>query len=243
MTSQIFNGDPQQDLLLRVCRLGKAQGLRGEISASSFTDEPEKRFDNGSVLYARKKNVPTSLQSTLLSVDCDDDITEIKGYIPLIVERSRFFKRRWFLSLAGVHDRNAAEELSSIELFGLPDSKEELEEENSWYQRDLIGLRVFLDKNNQLNFPHTVEIGVVKDVYNGAAQTLLTLDIDLNKLADELNTLKDNNLSAIIQACRNEKNDHVEALIPFIELFVPVVDIEHNFLAIDPPRGLIELLG
>ena len=45
--------DPQQDYnnLLRVCRIGKAQGLKGEVTVQVFTDEPYERFKPGTHLY------------------------------------------------------------------------------------------------------------------------------------------------------------------------------------------------
>ena len=47
--------DPQQPQeLLRVCRIGKAQGLKGEVSVELYTDDPHARFAPGEVLYARE---------------------------------------------------------------------------------------------------------------------------------------------------------------------------------------------
>ena len=79
--------DPQQPELLRVCRIGRAQGLKGEVTVRIFTDEPEERFAPGAELFNRD------------------------GSVTYTVERARTFKNRWYLKLEGVDDRNAAEGL------------------------------------------------------------------------------------------------------------------------------------
>ena len=47
---QQHSDDPQQRELLRVCRIGRAQGLKGEVTVQVFTDEPDYRFEPGSLL-------------------------------------------------------------------------------------------------------------------------------------------------------------------------------------------------
>ena len=88
--------DPQQPELLRVCRIGRAQGLKGEVTVRIFTDEPEERFAPGAELFNRD------------------------GSVTYTVERARTFKNRWYLKLEGVDDRNAAEELNGTVLYGEP---------------------------------------------------------------------------------------------------------------------------
>ncbi|MEE1295352.1 MAG: ribosome maturation factor RimM [Bifidobacterium sp.] len=115
--------DPQQPSaapdaadLLRVCRIGRAQGLKGEVTVRPFTDEPEERFAPGFVLFSR------------------DGLTEY------VVERSRTFKGRWYVKFEGVDDRNAAEALNGTELYGEP---WELEDDE-FYPRDIVGLEARL---------------------------------------------------------------------------------------------------
>lgn len=42
----------EQPDMLRVCRIGRAQGLRGEVNVTVFTDDPDRRFAPGSVLVS-----------------------------------------------------------------------------------------------------------------------------------------------------------------------------------------------
>ena len=53
MVRDMHSDDPQQLELLRVCRIGRAQGLKGEVTVQIFTDEPEYRFAPGAVLYTK----------------------------------------------------------------------------------------------------------------------------------------------------------------------------------------------
>ncbi|EJD64486.1 hypothetical protein HMPREF9156_00981 [Scardovia wiggsiae F0424] len=78
--------------LLRVCRIGRAQGLKGEVNVQVFTDTPETRFAAGSVL------------------------ADGSGKL-YAVERSRTFKDRWIVKFADINDRNASEGLKGTVLF------------------------------------------------------------------------------------------------------------------------------
>lgn len=138
-----FSDDPQQLELLRVCRIGRAQGLKGEVNVYSFTDEPEYRFAPGSVLYSRD------------------------GETEYIVERSRSFKNRWILKLEGVETREASEALNGVELFGEADDPDDMLEEDAWYPKDLIGLEVRLAEDNGLGLPAGQVVGKVVDVLDG----------------------------------------------------------------------------
>lgn len=116
MSGEFTQADPQQHELLRVCRIGRAQGLKGEVSVRIFTDEPEERFAPASVLYTR---------------DAAEEYA---------VERARSFKGRWYVKFEGVDDRTAAEALNGTELYGEP---WELEDDE-FYPKDIVGLEVRL---------------------------------------------------------------------------------------------------
>jgi 16S rRNA processing protein RimM len=141
--------DPQHDLL-RVCRIGRAQGLRGEVTVQSFTSEPDIRF---------------APESRLI----DDD-----GNV-LTVDSSRTFRNHWILHFAGVNDRDAAEDLNGTVLFTHPDTAEQLAREDAFYPRDLIGLTVIPAAGNSLGLPADMTIGTVVDVSDATAQALLTI--------------------------------------------------------------------
>ena len=87
--------NPQQSRndLLRVCRIGKAQGLKGEVTVQIFTDEPYERFEPGNVL-------------------CTAD-----GEREFVIENARTFKNRWILLFEESQNRNDAEALNGTELY------------------------------------------------------------------------------------------------------------------------------
>ena len=94
MVRDMHSDDPQQLELLRVCRIGRAQGLKGEVTVQIFTDEPEYRFAPGAVLYTKD------------------------GEEEYVVESSRTFKNRWIIKFEGIDDRDASEAANGVVLYG-----------------------------------------------------------------------------------------------------------------------------
>ena len=146
--------NPQQNRndLLRVCRIGKAQGLKGEVTVQIFTDEPYERFEPGNVL-------------------CTAD-----GEREFVIENARTFKNRWSLLFEESQNRNDAEALNGTELYVHAEDAQELAAENAWYIKDLVGLQARLCEENQLGLTPKV-IGKVVDVLDGA-QSLLKIRLD-----------------------------------------------------------------
>lgn len=202
------NANPQQPRLLRVCRIGRAQGLKGEVNVLAFTDEPEKRFRAGSQLVTAAGRAFT-------------------------IKRSRRFKQRWILTLAGINDRTAAEQLNGTELFiALPQREEPTDDEatesdrradafddtafdntafdntedtdDGIYYDDLIGLSAQLEDGTAL--------GTITDAIDSPAQTLLEL---------------------------TEPHGSV-SLVPFVEAIVPAIDLDAGTITLDPPGGLLQ---
>ena len=148
-----MHDDPQQLELLRVARIGRAQGLKGEVTVRLYTDDPEWRFEPDSVLYSQD------------------------GETEYIVEGSRTFKDRWILKLEGVDDRNAAEALNGVELYGEVDDAEDMLEADEWYPKDLIGLEARLVEGNGLGLPAGQVVG--KGGFDRLpAQSLLKIQFD-----------------------------------------------------------------
>ncbi|KAB7788202.1 ribosome maturation factor RimM [Bifidobacterium cebidarum] len=201
MAQQDMHDDPQQLELLRVARIGKAQGLKGEVTVRLYTDDPEWRFEPGSVLY-----------------DAD-------GEIEYIVENSRTFKDRWIIKFEGTDDRTAAEALNGIELYGEADDPEEMLEADEWYPKDLIGLEARLAEGNGLGLPAGQVVGKVVDVVDSPAQSLLKIRLT----------------EPVVTGQNSKGEDVVEktALVPFVEQLVPEIDLDEQYLTIDPPGGLI----
>ncbi|MFP1676382.1 ribosome maturation factor RimM [Gardnerella sp. Marseille-Q9691] len=146
--------NPQQSRndLLRVCRIGKAQGLKGEVTVQVFTDEPYERFEPGNML-------------------CTAD-----GEHEFVIERARTFKNRWILLFEESQNRNDAEALNGLELYAPAEDSQELAAENAWYIKDLVGLQARLCEENQLGM-QACTIGKVVDVLDGA-QSLLKIRLN-----------------------------------------------------------------
>lgn len=155
--------NPQQSRndLLRVCRIGKAQGLKGEVTVQTFTDEPYERFEPGNVL-------------------CTAD-----GEREFVIENARTFKNRWILLFEESQNRNDAEALNGTELYVHAEDAQELAAENAWYIKDLVGLQARLCEENQLGLP-ACTIGKVVDVLDGA-QSLLKIRLN-NPIDDDNKT-------------------------------------------------------
>lgn len=98
-----------------VGRIGKAHGIRGDVTVEVRTDEPERRFAVG---------------TTLLSTHAT----------PLVVADARDHSGRLLLRFEGVNDRNAAEALRGILLEADIDPTELPTDEDEYYDRQLIGL-------------------------------------------------------------------------------------------------------
>ena len=146
--------DAPERELLRVARIGRAQGMRGEVTVQVFTDDPEWRFEPGSVLWNQD------------------------GTAEYVVESSRTFKTRWILKLEGCDDRTAAEALNGTMLYGEADDPEAMLEADEWYPKDLIGLEARLAEDNALGLPAddaAEPLGKVVDVISGPAQDLLKI--------------------------------------------------------------------
>ncbi|MDO9398293.1 MAG: ribosome maturation factor RimM [Herbiconiux sp.] len=131
---------------LRVGRLTKAHGLKGALKLELFTDAPERRFVPGAVFTLQ---VPTSSPwhgKTL-------ELAELRWYNGHPVG---FF--------VGVPDRSAAESLVKAILWIDLEADAVSDEEDAWYDHQLVGLRVERDG---------VAVGTVKLVEHLPAQDLL----------------------------------------------------------------------
>jgi 16S rRNA processing protein RimM len=136
---------------LRVGRLTKAHGLKGAIKIELYTDDPGRRFIPGAVFSLQ---VPTGHAwhgKTL-------ELVELRWYNSHAVG---FFK--------DVPDRDAAEALVKAILWVEQDAAELPEEEDAWYDHQLVGLAVLRDG---------VKVGTVAQIDHFPAQDLLTVKTD-----------------------------------------------------------------
>lgn len=133
---------------LRVGRLTKAHGLKGAIKVELYTDAPERRFVPGAV-FALQVPVESEWHGKTI------ELTELKWYNSHPVA---FFRN--------VSDRSAAESLIKAILWIDQDLDEPSDEEDAWFDHQLVGLAVLRDG---------VQVGTVKQIDHLPAQDLLTI--------------------------------------------------------------------
>jgi 16S rRNA processing protein RimM len=133
---------------LRVGRLTKAHGLKGAIKVELYTDAPERRFVPGAV-FALQVPVESEWHGKTI------ELSELKWYNSHPVA---FFK--------DVSDRSAAESLIKAILLIDQDLDEPSDEEDAWFDHQLVGLAVLRDG---------VQVGTVKQIDHLPAQDLLTI--------------------------------------------------------------------
>ncbi|MEU7259340.1 ribosome maturation factor RimM [Streptomyces rimosus] len=104
---------------LVVARIGRAHGIKGEVTVEVRTDEPELRLAPGAVLAT---DPPTT------------------G--PLTIEAGRVHSGRLLLRFEGVHDRTGAEALRNTLLIAEVDPEEVPEDPEEFYDHQLIDLDV-----------------------------------------------------------------------------------------------------
>lgn len=111
--------EPRETVRLVVGRIGKAHGLRGEVTVEVRTDDPETRFAPGVALE-----------------------TDPPRRGPLTVDYGRVQGGRLVLRFAGIEDRTAAEGLRNTLLIVEADPDEAPDDPDEFYDYQLVGLRV-----------------------------------------------------------------------------------------------------
>jgi 16S rRNA processing protein RimM len=125
-----------------VARVGKAHGLRGEVTVQVLTGAPDERFVPGAVFG-----------------------TEPASAGPLVLRSARDNNGILLLGFEGADDRNGAEALRGTQL--LADVLEDDDDEEAWYERDLVGLKAVTLAG--------VQVGEVTALESRPAQDLLVL--------------------------------------------------------------------
>ncbi|MFC5503570.1 ribosome maturation factor RimM [Lysinimonas soli] len=133
---------------VRVGRLTKAHGLKGALKIELYTDDPDRRFTPGAIFTLQ---VPTSS--------------------PWHGKTLELIELRWYNGnpvgfFVGVNDRDAAETLVKAILWVDQDPSQLPEEQDAWYDYQLVGLRALRDG---------VEVGHVTRVDHLPAQDLLAI--------------------------------------------------------------------
>ena len=133
---------------VRVGRLTKAHGLKGALKIELYTDDPDRRFEPGAVFDLQ---VPTS--------------SPWHGKTLELIEL-RFYNGSPVGFFVGVTDRSAAETLVKAILWVDQDPTQLPEEQDAWYDYQLVGLRALRDG---------AEVGTVARVEHFPAQDLLVI--------------------------------------------------------------------
>jgi 16S rRNA processing protein RimM len=125
-----------------VARIGKAHGLRGEVTVQVLTGDPDERFVPGAIFATE----PTTAG-------------------PLLLRSARDNNGILLLGFENTTDRNGAEALRGVRL--LADVLADDGNEETWYERDLVGLRAVTAGG--------LDLGEVTALESRPAQDLLVL--------------------------------------------------------------------
>jgi 16S rRNA processing protein RimM len=112
---------------LVVARIGRAHGIKGEVTVEVRTDEPELRLAPGAVLA-----------------------TDPASTGPLTIATGRVHSGRLLLRFEGVTDRTAAEALRNTLLIAEIDPEELPEGEDEYYDHQLIDLDVVTEDGTEV---------------------------------------------------------------------------------------------
>ncbi|MEU6061513.1 ribosome maturation factor RimM [Streptomyces sp. NPDC047097] len=130
---------------LVVARIGRAHGIKGEVTVEVRTDEPELRLAPGAVLA-----------------------TDPAATGPLTIETGRVHSGRLLLRFAGVGDRTGAEALRNTLLIADVDPDERPEDDEEFYDHQLIDLDVVLADGT--------EIGRITEISHLPSQDLFVVE-------------------------------------------------------------------
>ncbi|TPW76543.1 ribosome maturation factor RimM [Schumannella soli] len=140
---------------MRVARLVKAHGLKGALKLELYTDDPDRRFTPGASFALQ---VPTSSSWHGKSLE----LAEL-----------RFYNGSPVAFFVGVDDRTAAETLVKAVLWIDQDLDEVTDEEDAWFDHQLVGLSAVRDGRT---------VGQIARVDHLPAQDLLVVATDAGEV-------------------------------------------------------------
>jgi 16S rRNA processing protein RimM len=128
----------------RICvaQFGAAHGIRGEVRLRSFTEDP-------------------------MAFNAYGPLESEDGARRFTIEALRPAKDHFVAKVAGVADRNAAEKLTNVKLYVQRDRLPKIEDDDTFYHADLIGLEAVT--------PDGAELGKVTAVLNFGAGDLVEI--------------------------------------------------------------------
>ncbi|MGY6528482.1 MAG: ribosome maturation factor RimM [Cyanobacterium sp.] len=201
--------------LIEIGTIVGVSGLKGEVRVNITTDFPE-RFENPGQRWLTMNN-HSSPQA-----------------VELIKSRKIPGKNIYVVKLEHINDRTQAEHLKGAILSVHKGDRPKLAE-NEYHVADLIGIEVYNQQDGE-------NIGVVIDVFSAAHDIL---EVRLHKQPSPEDNKVPTNLETISRVSRrkkvkNKKPKELTVLIPFVPEIVPIVDITHKKIEINPPLGLLD---
>ena len=191
------------------------QGLKGELRVYPNSDFPE-RFEEPGERFLKRPGQSEPQPVKLLS----------GRFVP--------GKGIYVIRLAGVENRDQAEELRDCVLLVPISDRPELEEDE-YHVMDLINLEVF----NQLTGE---ALGVVIDVIPAGNDLL---EVKLHKQPEPAPAKPEapppTRISKIRKPKRQTEKKPATVLIPFVKAIAPVVDLQKGRIEITPPAGLLQV--
>ena len=136
-----------------VGRIGKAHGLKGEVSVELRTDEPDRRF---------AANASLATQTPRGGAPDDSDQPS-----RLTVRSTRWHQSRLLVTFAEVGDRNRAESVRGLLLLTDVDPADTPEDPQEFYDHQLVGSTVVT--------PDGAPVGELTELVHGRAQDLLSV--------------------------------------------------------------------
>ena len=131
----------------RICvaQIGAAHGIRGEVRLRSFTEDP-------------------------MAIASYGPLESEDGTRRFTIEALRPSKDHFVARLAGINDRNAAETLTNLRLYVSRDRLPPVEDDETFYHADLVGLVAVT--------PDGASLGTVTAVHNFGAGDVIEIKPD-----------------------------------------------------------------
>ncbi|MDJ0723630.1 MAG: ribosome maturation factor RimM [Prochloraceae cyanobacterium] len=202
------------DEWLEIGTIVAAQGIKGLLRVLPSTDFPA-RFEQPGQRWLQfdPKKSPRSVE--------------------LVRGNQMAGKNLYIVELAGIEDRNQAENLKGCKLL-IPKSDRPELEEDEYHISDLIDLEVYHQLTGE-------NIGKVIDVFS-AGNDLLEIKLYQSPKAEEKKAMQTPiDVKRKGSAPSKKKNKNPRVFIPFVKEIVPVVDLESGRIEINPPLGLLEV--